>query len=63
MSTIKLKLASPRFPNYIALITSKKTSIEDMRVDISELNDEELEEYAEKWKLELIAHAKKRRTQ
>jgi hypothetical protein len=51
-----MKLKTPNFPNFLRFEGEADTTI-----SIGALSDDELEEYAEFWKKELIKHAKVRR--
>ena len=58
-STITLKLKTPKMPNFITVVGIHSSG--GGRVDIAELSDAELNIFAEKWKEDLIQHAKERR--
>lgn len=54
MSKVTLKISMPHMPNFLRIQGG------DM-IDICDLEDEELEEFAEEYKQALIKHAEKRR--
>lgn len=60
MTTIELKLKTPRLPNYIMLedhITYQRG--EGAKIHISKLSEEQLREIGKQWAEDLIAQSKK----
>lgn len=61
MTTIELKLKTPRVPNYIGLednITHNRDG--GAKIHISKLSEEQLREIGKQWTEDLIAHSKMR---
>jgi len=58
-STITLKLKTPKMPNFITVVGIRSSG--GGRVGIGELTDDELCDFAEQWKIDLIEHGRERR--